>query len=231
LAEVIMVICLAGILFILIRKFPELTSVVKNGSDGFPVEKKVIKKEKPAEKTREIDTPELPETPKIKPKYSEKVEKILADARETLSAKKGQLAEEKLIEAIKIDLRCADAYSILGDIYFSRKRYSESKESYQAAIRYDDDQGAAHYGLALILESENRLNDAASEVLLATKIDPKNDIWLKKLADLYMDLRMYAKAVNVYKKAAACRPDYQLYKDLASRAELKLRTHKPNTRS
>jgi len=226
-----MVICLAGILFILIRKFPEVASVVNDDRTGFLVEKKKLIQNKPKEKEQFIESKEEPKVEEIELKYSEKVEKILSEARELLGQKKEHLAEDKLIEAIKIDLRCADAYSLLGDIYFSRKRHIESRESYQAAIRYDENQGAAHYGLALILESENRLNDATNEVLAATRIDPKNDIWLKKLADLYMDLRMYAKAVNIYKKAFACRPDYHLYQELASKAELKLRAHKPNVRS
>jgi len=226
-----MVICLAGILFILIRKFPEVSSVIKNNqpipniNNDYSDEQAKKRKSVP-DKVIEKESLE----PEIQPRYSKEVEKILAESRSLLDEKKEHFAEDKLIEAIRLDLHCADAYTLLGDIYFSRKRYSESKESYQASIRYDDDQGAAHYGLALILESESRLNDAANEALIATKISPKNDIWLKKLGDLYLDLRSYAKAINVYKKAAACRPDYSLYKELATKAELKLRTHKSNTR-
>ena len=217
--EVIMIVCLAVILFILIRKFPATSELVE---DTMPGTNTIMEQIVPLVAV-------VPEPVEVAaPKYPEKISKLLEEAKQAVVENKQQQAEDKLIEVLQEDHHCADAYTLLGDIYFSRKRIEEAKESYRAAIHHDDDQAAAHFGLALICESEGRLNDAVTEILLATKIDLGNDLWYKKLADLYMDLRMYAKAEMAYRKAENLRPDYTHYKELAVAAGKKQLAHKVN---
>ena len=281
--EVVMIICLAAILFILIRKFPD-TAVVNEVSSVAqmpdasarqqkatppkveakpsvekvePIIKKVepIKVEPVAPVVVEPEVVEVPE-PEIEPvptfptrtllgrirrqpeklpepvvvevtsKWGQKIDDLLDEARKLMSDNKQQVAEDKLIEALKENYHCATAYTLLGDIYYSRKRNEEAEESYVAAVKNDADEGDAHFGLAMIYEQNGRLNDASKEVLLATRVDDRNDLWFKKLGDLYMDLRMFAKASMAYNKAFNLRPDYTKYKELAALATKKQQSHK-----
>jgi tetratricopeptide (TPR) repeat protein len=212
-----MIVCLSVILFILIRKFPATSEFVEEKVPESPV-----LKEKISPIVVAVVEPEF----EVAPKYSNTIAELLNDAKLFMTDNKLQQAEDKLIEALQEDHHCADAYTLLGDIYYHRKRVDEATESYKAAIHNDDDQAVAHFGLAGIYESAGRLNDAAGEVLLATKIDSGNDLWYKKLADLYMDLRMYAKAEMAYRKAENLRPDYSHYKQLAVAAGKKQLAHK-----
>lgn len=217
--EVIMVVCLAVILFILIRRFPD-TAKVETKVEKSSVQSVTRITQKDNEIVEEVAAP----------KYAEKVEALLKEAHILIGENKQQLAEDKLIEAIKIDLNCATAYSILGDIYLDRKRTAEAEETYRAAIRHDNKEASAHFGLALILEEKGRFNDAVAELLLAIKVDGKNDIWFAKLGELYEGTRMFAKAAMAYKKAASLKPDYGRYKELALAAEKKRLAHKTRVR-
>lgn len=211
--EVVMIICLAVVLFILIRRFPDTAKAVSD-QQSTP---KVIEEIKPAEKVVEKEAV---------PQYSEAVEALLLEAKKLIDENKSRVAEDKLIEAIQEDLHCAPAYTLLGDIYLQRKRLGESEESYQAALRNDDRQAGAHFGLASIFEENGRTNEAVKEAQKAIKIDSTNDLWYKKLADLYMELRVYAKAEMAYRKAENLRPDYAHYKELAILAGKKQLSHK-----
>ncbi len=202
------------ILFIMIRRFPDTAQVLEeNGGQAGKIK-------------QEIDKSEPIEEMPVGSRYSESVKSCLREAKELIDDNKAQQAEDKLIEAIQEDLHCATAYTLLGDIYFQRKRTEEAEESYKAALKSDDSQAAAHFGLALILEEQGRSNEAVKEAQQAVKLDSSNDLWYKKLADFYMDLRMYAKAEMAYRKAEILRPDYAHYKELATAAGEKQLSHK-----
>jgi len=217
-----MVICLAVILFILIRRFPD-TAKLPTITQLKPVESEVndseIKEEKKlvSEKENVLS-------------YSPEINNLIETARKLTADNKHQQAEDKLIEAIQLDIRCALAYSMLGDIYLHRKKNTEAGEAYRAAIHHDPKEPFAHYGLSLILEEAGRYNDAVAQLLLATRISDNNDTWYKKLGDLYINLRMFSKASMAYNKAAYLRPDYGHYKELALASQKKQQEHKVKTR-
>lgn len=213
--EVIMIICLAVILFILIRKFPSTAEIVASP------ENKVVQ---PISKVEKVV--DKPVAKVIVPKYSKEVEKLLLEAKGFFEDNKLQPAEDKLIEAIQIDLKCATAYTILGDIYLKRHKPTEAEEAYAAALKHDSEESAAHYGLALIFEEAGRLNEAVKELTLAIRQNDKSDIWYHRLGELYMNLRMFSKAAMAYNRAANLKPDYIRYRDLALLAEKKQIAHK-----
>jgi len=213
-----MIVCLAVILFIMMRKFPSTAEVEEN-------EPKKIKKDTPV-----VEAKVIKPITEAKPKYTSDVEKLLNEARKLIDDDKRQAAEDKLIEAVQIDLKCATAYTLLGDIYLKRRKNNEAEEAYKAAIKNDPEEAAAHFGLGLILEDAGRLNDAVKEVIAATRIDGTNDIWYHREGELYMNLRMYSKAAMAYNRAANLRPDYTRYKELALQADKKQVSHKIQSR-
>jgi tetratricopeptide (TPR) repeat protein len=213
-----MIICLAVILFIMIRKFPA-TADIEEADLTIQKQTQPVAEELVAEPVEEVV-----------PKYSEDIENLILESRKLIDDDKLQPAEDKLIEVIQKDLKCATAYTLLGDIYLKRLKKNEAEESYQAAIKNDPDEAAAHFGLGLILEEAGRLNDAVKEVSAAIRIDDQNDIWYHRLGELYMNLRMYSKAGMAYNKAANLRPDYVRYKELALQAEKKQISHKAQSR-
>lgn len=218
--EIVMVICLAIILFILIRRFPETAEKLEAEGQANPIKEKNQPDKKPLIVSKQEEVEADP------PKYSAPVNKLILEARDAIEIDKYQLAEEKLIEAIKSDKHCATAYTLLGDINYKQKSFVEAEESYLAAIKRDPEESEAHFGLASIYLAKEKPNEAVKELILATRLEPKNDLWQAKLGEVYMELRIFSKAAIAFHRASNIKPDYQRYKKQASEAEEKQKSHK-----
>jgi tetratricopeptide (TPR) repeat protein len=205
----------------MIRKFPATAEMIEDT----PLEVPIIPQKEEAVLELQSDPVE-----EKQPKYAANVEALLEEATSLIDDNKYQAAEDKLIEAIQEDIKCATAYTLLGDICLKRHKTNEAEEAYQAAVKHDSEEAAAHFGLGQILEDAGKLNEAVKEVTLATRIDDSNDIWYFRLGELYMNLRMYSKAAMAYNRAANLRPDYNRYKELVLQAEKKQQSHKSQSR-
>ncbi|MBU1998362.1 MAG: tetratricopeptide repeat protein, partial [Candidatus Omnitrophica bacterium] len=70
----------------------------------------------------------------------------------------------------------AEYYTKQGDSFRERKMNYEAKDAYEKAIKLDANAGSAHFGLGRIHARLNKFDNAITELELAIKIDPENNI-------------------------------------------------------
>jgi predicted CXXCH cytochrome family protein len=83
----------------------------------------------------------------------------------------GEIAEYK--NTLEIDPDYAPAYLNWGGALYAKGQYEEAIELYRKAIHINPLSGSLHYSLSVALEQINRKEEAAAEMKLAGKIDPK----------------------------------------------------------
>jgi tetratricopeptide (TPR) repeat protein len=69
------------------------------------------------------------------PKRREKIEELLAAAAELMEKEDFNQAEEKLVEAISLDQKNLPAFFALGELYETRKKWSEARQTYEYSLK------------------------------------------------------------------------------------------------
>jgi len=245
LLESAIIVILAAAFFLVLRHYPEVSeSKISFWKDW---QKKLIlgtksfmaqRKKRQIEKIKqEISRPEpeitfdnvnkLPEL-SIQQKYSKlppELVRILCSADEALINNDLREAEDKAIEAITKDKRCAGAYVIIGKVAFSRGEFDDSKEAYKTALKCDADQAEAYYGLGQINHREENYQECIDNYSNALNLEKSRADWYADFGNAYMEIRQFAKAAKAFKKASSIDIENREYKDLASEAEEKQRAH------
>jgi tetratricopeptide (TPR) repeat protein len=153
------------------------------------------------------------------------IARLLLESKEALEQNDLRAAEERAIEAITKEKKCAQAYVVMGRIAYLRGSFDDARESYKTAIKCNRDLGEAYYGLGEIELQEENFTEAIDQFSKAVSLDRGNATWHAELGKAFMQIRQYSKAAKAFKKAANLDIDTREYKDLATEAENKLRTH------
>ena len=235
--EIIIIICLGLALFLLLRHYPEAAEL--NEKKAFWLPKfnfdflKGLKKKKVEEIERAIEAGQAEivapvETEKATILFKEsdpEVAEILFKAHEAFELNDLRVAEDKAIEAITKNKRCADAYVIIGKIAYSRGQFDDAKESFLAALKCDKEIGEAYFGLGEVEYRNENISGAIEHFQKAVNFDKRYPDWYATLGKVYMEARQYAKAAKVLKRAASLDIDNKEYRELSNEAEEKQRTH------
>ena len=243
--ESAIIVILAAAFFLVLRHYPEV-SEKKNPfwkdwqKRLFLATKTFIaqKKKRQIERIKqEISRPEaeltidnisrLPEL-SIQQKYTNfppELVRILCAADEALIANDLREAEDKAIEVITKDKRCAGAYIIIGKVAFSRGEFDDAREAFKTALKCDGEQAEAYYGLGQINHREENYHECIDNYSNALNLEKGKADWYAGFGQVYMEIRQFAKAAKAFKKAAAIDIENREYKDLATEAEEKQRAH------
>lgn len=165
---------------------------------------------------------------KAEEKYQEtdpEITLMLMEAEKMFSENDYRGAEEKAIAAIMKDKKCAESYVIIGKIAHSRGEFSDAKDSYKTAIKCNPLYPEAYHGLGMIDVKSDNFTEAIENLQRAVNLDRSQPSWWSDLGRAYMEVRQFAKATKSFKKAASLDIDNKEYKDLASEAEDKQRSH------
>lgn len=235
--EVGILICVALILFLLIRNFP-----VGEDSLELPKEnklKKFLSKlfQKRRERAEENILRSFEGNPEIiSPKDIEDVKesydiedpeiaKLLFEANDALTEGNLPQVEEKSLEAISKDKRCDQAYVFIARVALAKKQVSDAKEALETAIKCNPDNGLAHAILGEIFLDQEKYTDAINYFQKAVNLDRNNADFRAGLGKAFMMVRQYSKAAKALKRAASLDIDNKEYKELALEAEEKQRSH------
>ena len=241
--EFIIIICLALALFLLLRHYPDartLTSFfhsVKFRKFFTDFTRGMKKSEIKAvqaeiEKNNQVVAPSEVEAAISSFKVDDpELARVLHLANESFVAGDLRDAEDKAIEVIGKDKRCAEAYIIVGKIAFSRGQFSDASDAFKTALKCDDSLGEAHYGLGKIALQDENLTDSIEHLQKAIILEKGNSDWYGDLGKAYMEVRQFAKAAKSFKKASNLDISNKEYRDLAIEAEEKQRTHSFYSRS
>jgi len=242
LLEVIIILCLAGTLFLLLKHYPDAKTL------KFPISKeslsqfigkfkfkgKNISREIAEEIARDQDgviSPRDLEDAAINFDEDPELARILVQADRLHSEGDLRGAEDKAVEAISKNKKCAKAYALIGNIASSRGQFSEAKEAYRAALKCNPDFAEAYFGLGTIELREENHTEATELLAKSVALDKNHPDWYAELGKSYIELRQYAKAAKAFKRATSLDMNNKEYRDLASEAEEKQKSHAIYTRS
>lgn len=246
--EIIIIICLGLALFLLLRHYPEtgernLTTEsrkkikqVFSYFSRFKKEKKVRSFEKSIETVidegkGEIVAPaELEDATKKFHEPDPEIAEALLKAEQSLEIGELRDSEDKALEVVAKNKRSAFAYLVLGKVAFSRGQFEDAKDAFKTALKCDRGLAEAFYYLGRIdLRNEN-MTGAIDNLQKSIYAEKGHADWYAELGKAYMEVRQYAKAAKVLKRASSLDIDNKEYRDLASEAEDKQRTHSVYTR-
>lgn len=236
--EIIIIFCLAAALFLLLRHYPDAKEF------KFPINKEKFQAflkriKKPGNKKLQEDaiTFEINrgqenvvsprEIEEISSNYGEdpEIAELLFQAEKAFMENDLRVAEDKSLEAIGKNKRSAKAYLIIGNVALSRGQFSEAKEAYKTAKKCNPELGEIYFGLGQIdLRNEN-FAEATENLQKCIALEKGHADWYAELGKAYMEVRQYAKAAKVLKRATSLDIDNKEYRDLATQAEEKHKTH------
>jgi tetratricopeptide (TPR) repeat protein len=237
LLELVIIFSLGLALFLLLRHYPEAKGIAallgkikfKNPMSGMrKTSHRALKsiEEEIAKNNPQIIAPI--EIENAVSNYKEKnpeLARLLHLADEAFLASDLREAEAKCLEVLANNKKSVQAYVIMGKIAFSRGEFDDAKSAFKTAIKCDAEAGEAYFYLGKIdLKGENFTG--AIEYLQKSIFSEKGHAdWYAELGKAYMEVRQYAKAAKVLKRATSLDIDSKEYRDLAADAEEKQRTH------
>ncbi|MBI4050563.1 MAG: tetratricopeptide repeat protein [Candidatus Doudnabacteria bacterium] len=182
LPQVLIIISIAGIIVLVLRKLPAVTAFVK----GLKLEILSRKLWQYVLEVKELSkNPHFPKFPASFPKIHLPTAKFpflkrpdtpafyLKEAQVNFEKGDFDEAERKFIKAIEKDSRNEEAYAGLGKIYLAQKNYEEAIEVYKYLVK--------HF--------------------------PANDLYHANLAQAYHGNKLYEQAIEAYEQAIALSPD------------------------
>lgn len=175
--QIFIILGLAGIFVILVRKFPATAGV-----SNLPWPPRLPK----------IQIPTLPKfkfqfkIPVIKlglPRFKKKIEEpmmiteeaLIAQADLAFSNQDFALAEKLYIQAATQHPKNAKIYARLGVIYLRQKNYKDARDALLSSLRFDSKVASRHYNLALVYQELGNFKKALAEVKQALSLDPTNE--------------------------------------------------------
>lgn len=241
--EIAIIICIALILFIVLRNFPKtalsgsigLERVQSGSSDIMGFWDKIIPKGKgnnqsvieelDKDKGNIIAPVQIDQAQKSYNEEDPEVARILLEADQAFEENDLRAAEDLAIEALSKEKKCAGAYVIMGKIAQHRGVFEDAKEAYKTAIKCDRESGEGYFGLGIVKLKEENFSEAIHNLQKAVSMDRGVALWHAELGRAYMEVRQFAKAAKSLKRATSLDMENKEYRDLAIEAEEKQRTH------
>ncbi len=239
--EILIVLCLAGALYLLLRHYPDAKSfkfpisreAFSQFFGRFGMKDKTIHEEIAMEIDRgQNDIVSPLEIQNVVESYNENPEiaELLCQADKCYIDSDLRGAEDKAVEAIGKNKRCAKAYVVIGNVAYARGQFDEAKEAYKTAIKCDAEIAEAFFGLGEVEYRLENFTEATDLLMKSVVLEKGHADWYAELGKAYLEIRQYAKAAKALRHAASLDIDNKEYRDLALKAEEKQKSHSFYTR-
>ncbi len=159
----------------------------------------------------------------VAPLTRERIKTLLTEAKSLARDLKWSEAERRYLEALTIDPRHADAYKGLGHMYIKQKLYPQAKETFEFLLKMKKADDATYSGLAEIVESEGRLDEAAALRIKAVGMSPHQSFRHAELAEFWLRHEDPKKALGAAEQAVKFEPTSARYLELSLEAAILLR--------
>lgn len=195
---------LAVIIFVIIRKFPQLSLLDVNSIPEVKMERKkeeILRKKveekmtgfgKRQEKFWKPLIQELKELQLVFRKYVGRVQKIVVDSERKFKKRRTTTSEAKRSAAVL--LKEAETAREQNDLELAEKKYIE-------AIQLDPKNQDAYFGLGGAYFAKGELDDAEEALTYLIRLNPEHDGGLVKLAEIAEELGNVEKAIEYYEKS------------------------------
>lgn len=210
--EISIIIVLALIFLIYIRKWPE----TKESQDPAFEKKK-------AEEELKRHIEKISQPPSEDPDVNDLIEK----ANTYFNEEEWKKAEKLYLKAAAKDPKCGKAYSRLGVIYLKTgKEYEDAEAAFKQALKLDPKNGYIFNNLGLVYHNQEKYDQAIEYFEKSIKADYNQASRHANLGIVYFEKRQYAKAEKSLKRAVSLDPDNHEYQDLLKEASEKRKSHR-----
>ncbi len=199
--EVILIIVLAAIFIILLKRLPE----VKLDSD--------LQQQSGAA----VNVPAEPVIMTTKPVFGEKIGKLWEQAEEEFERKNFSRAEKLYLRIAATDPKNPKLYGRLGVIYLEQKNFLDAKEAFSEAVKREPQNALWYNNLGLALYNLKRFSESIEAYRKSVAIDNTKAIRFFNLGLVYEALGESKKALRVYERAAVIEPDNLEFQNLVLR--------------
>ena len=154
----------------------------------------------------------------------EKVKVLFAQSNELDDDENFEEKEKGLIKIIELEPRNTEAFTSLGDLYFSNKKYEDAKQAWVHVLKLLGDnevdrQADIYYNLALLYEEISDNVGALETANMAVKISPNNPRYLDALVEISIINKDKSSAVFALAKLAEVNPENGKLKDFSEQIE------------
>lgn len=144
---------------------------------------------------------------------STNVKKLVAEGSQALQDSNWEIAEEKFINAIRLDTKNIDAYLGLGVVYMKKEEWREAIDTFEFLLKINPENVRALLSLAEIFENRKDLEKAIEYYERAVMADNNKAETFIKLADLLLDINQCEGALEAASQASELEPENQVYLD------------------
>lgn len=116
-------------------------------------------------------------------------------------------AEEKALQAIRLEPRSVPAFELLGELYMTMKEYGHAKEVFQYLLKLTGETDAIYEHMAEADLAGGHLDEARSEFEKAADLNPKITAYHLDLARVYRQLELWPKAFASIEEALHLEPN------------------------
>lgn len=140
-------------------------------------------------------------------KVDKEITTTLDQARALLEDQEYQAAEEKVMQAVRLEPRSVPAFELLGELYMATKEYGHAKEVYQYLLKLTGDSDAIYEHLGEADLAAGHLDEARDELQTAVDLNRTVAMYHCELAQVYTALEDQAKAFTSIQEAARLEPN------------------------
>lgn len=135
------------------------------------------------------------------------IQALLGQAEVFITDGEYQAAEEKALQAIRLEPRSVPAYEMLGKIYLGNKQYGYVKEVYKYLLKLTGEKDAIYQHLGEADLAEGHYQEAESEFQRAIDLNKNISTYYLELAQVYRATNEWAKAFRQIEEAARLEPN------------------------
>ncbi len=196
--EILMVLSLAIIFVLVVKKLPEIEDIAYE-----------VKRRK--SKNGAADLYE-----------NETAESLEEKAQLAFDAKNYELAEKLFIALISRDPKNTDAFNKLGVLYLNMGHYPDAREAFNHVVSVEPRNSFAWNNLGLVFYHQSKYKQAIEAYKQAIGLDSTVASRYINLGLTYEALRKYTEALESYKKAVILDPENEDYKKVLSELKNKV---------
>lgn len=140
-------------------------------------------------------------------KVNQEIASMLEQSRALMDDKEYPAAEEKIMQAVRLEPRSVPAFELLGELYMTTKEYGHAKEVYQYLLKLTGDSDAIYEHLGEADMAAGNLEEARDELQHAVDLNRSVATYHSELAVVYTSLTDMAKAFNSIQEAVRIEPN------------------------
>ncbi len=140
-------------------------------------------------------------------KVDQEISSMLDQARALMGDKEYPAAEEKMMQAVRLEPRSVPAFEQLGELYMSTHEHGHAKEVYQYLLKLTGDSDAIYDHLGQADLAAGHLEEARDELEHAVDLNRTVAIYHSELAQVYTALNEPAKAFSSIQEASRLEPN------------------------